>query len=275
MGSTIRKRTSSGVDLYRRLTISELMHTDLPEPVEPAISRCGILAKSVTATAPAISRPRTTVSLLFADTKEFDSTRSRMRTTLIFLFGTSMPTAALPGMGASMRTPAAARFMAMSSLRLVILLIFTPGAGCSSYRVTAGPRLMSTIFVCTPKLFSVPTSILPLLCSSAVISSWLTPAEYSSMESGGKWYPSGCCTGSAARAAVSRTALCSMAAFCTKAAAAAAEPEGSCAAEAVGTADAAGTGTGATLGTGTDTGTETCTACGFSSGFSCGAPPVK
>ena len=64
--------------------------------------------------------------------KVFDSISSRMRTTLTFLFGTSMPTAAFPGIGASMRTPEAARFMAMSSARLVILLILTPAAGCNS-----------------------------------------------------------------------------------------------------------------------------------------------
>ena len=123
------------------------MHTDLPEPVEPAISRWGIFAKSVRVTCPAISRPRVTVSLLFAKRKLLDSTSSRIFTTLTTLLGTSMPTAAFPGIGASIRTPDAAKFRAISSARFVILLIFTPAAGCSSYRVTAGPLLISTIFV--------------------------------------------------------------------------------------------------------------------------------
>ena len=71
--------------------IKELMHTDLPEPVEPAISRWGIFAKSVRVTCPAISRPRVTVSLLFAKRKLLDSTSSRILTTLTTLLGTSMP----------------------------------------------------------------------------------------------------------------------------------------------------------------------------------------
>ncbi len=54
---------------------------------------------------------------------------SRIQTWLRDRLGTSMPTAALPGMGASMRTPVAARFSAKSSERLVILLTFTPAAG--------------------------------------------------------------------------------------------------------------------------------------------------
>ncbi len=129
LGSIIRKRTSAGVDLYRRLIIIELMHTDLPEPVAPAISRCGILARSATATSPAMSRPRATVRELFDAMKLLLSTSSRMRTMVVLLFGTSIPTAALPGMGASMRMPAVARFMERSSERLVMRLIFTPAAG--------------------------------------------------------------------------------------------------------------------------------------------------
>ena len=73
------------------------------------------------------------------------------------MFGTSMPTAGLPGMGASMRTPAVARFRAMSSARLVMRLTLIPAWGCSSYRVTDGPRQMSSIVVLTPKLSSVLT----------------------------------------------------------------------------------------------------------------------
>ena len=45
-------------------------------------------------------------------------------------------------MGASMRTRSAARLRAMSSESEVMRLTFTPGAGCSSKRVTAGPWAM-------------------------------------------------------------------------------------------------------------------------------------
>ena len=112
--------------------INEFKHTDLPEPVVPAIKRWGIFARSATFGAPAISRPRHTVSGLFAEVNALDSTRPRMRTMLRWRFGTSMPTAALPGMGASMRTPEASRFKAISSARFVILLILTPEAGFNS-----------------------------------------------------------------------------------------------------------------------------------------------
>ena len=54
--------TSSGEDLNRILIIRVLIQTDLPEPVAPAIRRCGILAISVTTFCPAISSPTANVS---------------------------------------------------------------------------------------------------------------------------------------------------------------------------------------------------------------------
>ena len=78
---------------------------------------------------PDISLPKTTVSLLFDDLNFSDAMSSRIFTTLTTLFGTSIPTAALPGIGASIRTPDAAKFKAISSASVVILLILTPAAG--------------------------------------------------------------------------------------------------------------------------------------------------
>ena len=43
---------SVGVALYSRLTRIELMQTDLPEPVAPAIIPCGILRKSIVTGSP-------------------------------------------------------------------------------------------------------------------------------------------------------------------------------------------------------------------------------
>ena len=77
------------------------MHTDLPEPVVPAMSRWGIFARSAMTGWPAMSRPSATDSLLLEDWKELDSTSSRIRTVLRLLLGTSIPTAAFPGLGAS------------------------------------------------------------------------------------------------------------------------------------------------------------------------------
>ena len=121
--------------------IMELTHTDLPEPVVPAMSRWGMEEMSPTATLPAMSLPRAMDRGLFAARNSSESMISRMQTESVFRLGTSMPTAGLLGIGASMRTPAVARFRAMSSERPVILEIFTPARGWSSYRVTVGPRL--------------------------------------------------------------------------------------------------------------------------------------
>ena len=95
---------------------------------------------------------------------------SLKRTIFFVLFGTSIPTAALFGIGASIRTPPAAKFKDMSSAKLVILLILTPADGCNSYRVTDGPLHMSTIRVSTPKLFKVSTSKSAFALNSAEIS---------------------------------------------------------------------------------------------------------
>ncbi|KAF5028243.1 hypothetical protein DSECCO2_661100 [anaerobic digester metagenome] len=107
----------------------EFMQTDFPEPVAPAMSRCGILAMFVMTRLPEISRPSATVTLLFASANSGESTTSRRVTGVTLRFGTSMPTASLFGIGASIRTPAEARFSAISSARLVILEILTPAEG--------------------------------------------------------------------------------------------------------------------------------------------------
>ena len=57
------------------------------------------------------------------------------------IFGTSMPMVPLPGIGAIIRIPSAARLSAISSSRFLILLIRTPGAGTISYKVTVGPTV--------------------------------------------------------------------------------------------------------------------------------------
>ena len=57
LGSTMIRRTSSGVALYRIAMIMELIMTLLPEPVEPAISRCGMVSRAATRIRPLISLP--------------------------------------------------------------------------------------------------------------------------------------------------------------------------------------------------------------------------
>ena len=133
--------TSSGVALYSILIISVLIHSDLPEPVAPAIRRCGILAISVAMTCPLISLPTANATLDLRFLKLSDSISSRNATIEFSLLGTSIPMAALPGIGASIRISAAARLSFMSSARFSILLTLTPCSGCISNLVTAGPQL--------------------------------------------------------------------------------------------------------------------------------------
>ena len=59
------------------------------------------------------------------------------------LLGTSMPMVPLPGIGAIIRMPRAARLKAISSSRRLILAILTPSAGIISYNVTVGPTVAS------------------------------------------------------------------------------------------------------------------------------------
>ena len=106
-----------------------LMQTDFPEPVAPAISRWGIFAILEITTLPAISRPTAKEIFDSLSWNSGDSTSSRKETTTFCLLGTSMPTAAFPGIGASIRISAAARFSLISSARLTILLTFTPISG--------------------------------------------------------------------------------------------------------------------------------------------------
>ena len=59
-GSTIMKRSCSGELRKSRDTTSEWIVTDLPEPVVPAISACGIFAILAKCAFPVISLPRAT-----------------------------------------------------------------------------------------------------------------------------------------------------------------------------------------------------------------------
>lgn len=63
-----------------------------------------------------------------------------------------IPIADLPGIGASIRISAAARFNLISSARFTILLTFTPCSGCNSNCVTDGPQLILVIVTWTRNL---------------------------------------------------------------------------------------------------------------------------
>ena len=105
--------------------------------------------------------------------------------------GTSIPTAAFPGIGASILTPCEARFIAMSSARFAILLTFTPGSGWTSNLVTAGPWFTATTVASIPNERSVSsrarflTSMVSRNFSSLCLS---FSFGWSSSVSGGSWY---------------------------------------------------------------------------------------
>ena len=154
-GSTITSFTSLGFALYTILVIIVFIQTDLPEPVEPAINTCGILAIFAITGLPATSFPNATLNLDFAVLKSSLSITSLKPTISFSLFGTSIPTACFPGIGASILIVSAARFKAISSAKLAILLTLTPSAGFNSYLVIAGPTVTFSTFAETPKLYNV------------------------------------------------------------------------------------------------------------------------
>ncbi|OQA13431.1 MAG: hypothetical protein BWY62_01348 [Firmicutes bacterium ADurb.Bin356] len=137
------------------------IQTLLPEPVAPAIKRCGIFDKSATIILPAISLPSASVTGDFAFINSLLSTMSRSTTVAVSLLGISIPTADLPGIGASIRTRGAASASAISSASAVMRFTRTPGAGASSYLVITGPTLIFTIRAETLKFWSVSTKSLP------------------------------------------------------------------------------------------------------------------
>ena len=165
----------------------ELVHTDLPEPVVPAMSRWGSFAMLPTIQLPPMSLPTAKDTLEVLSRKARESMTSWIYTGETSLLGTSMPTMEiLSGMGA-MRTPWAPRARAMSSDRLVSLFSRTPWSSSSSYRVTEGPRVTLTMWASMPKERMVSSSRFWLAFSSPRASAPMAPSPSFSRETGGYW----------------------------------------------------------------------------------------
>ena len=124
--------------------------TDLPEPVVPAIRRCGILARLPTTALPEISLPTTKVSGFSAFFQALFSSMPRRVTPSERMLGISIPTELVPGIGASIRILSTARFMASSLSRAVNLLRLIPAGGFKVYWVTRGPTLAPSISTLMP-----------------------------------------------------------------------------------------------------------------------------
>ena len=163
-GSTINMRSVSGVFCSSSAAMMEFTHTDLPAPVAPAMSMCGMARKSAATACPETSCPRPRRRPPFSLLKASDSIMSRRETTDGSSLGTSMPTKPLPGIGAWMRMLRAESASARSSARLVILLTLTlvvrpvrlvMKSGSVPNCVTTGPWLISRTRTGAPRLSSV------------------------------------------------------------------------------------------------------------------------
>ncbi len=112
----------------------------------------------------------------------------RSATTLNSLLGISIPTALLPGIGASIRMLRAARAIARSSERPSIRLTLMCGAGWTSYWVTTGPALRPTMRASISKLASLRT-----ICSS--FQAWTAASLPAAASVGGSPASSSTCGG--------------------------------------------------------------------------------
>ena len=116
-----------------------LIATDLPEPVVPAISACGIFAKSATTGSPAISLPSDKVSgdleLSYFSERSISLKNTISRCSL----GISIPIVGRPGITSTTRTERTDNARAKSVDKFVTLLAFVPGARFNSYNATTGP----------------------------------------------------------------------------------------------------------------------------------------
>ena len=130
-GSIMISRTSSGVARYSTLVSIPFRPTDLPVPVDPAISKWGMTARSAMKGSPWIVLPSASDSFEADRTYGSDSSSSRSEIVSRCRFGIWMPTVDLPG-SRSMRTDSACIARQRSSARPVILLYLTPASGLNS-----------------------------------------------------------------------------------------------------------------------------------------------
>src|SRR3989338_10049496 len=133
----------------------EFIITLLPEPVEPAINRCGIFSKSTTQDRPDTSLPKHKERLDFRSLNAWEVKMSLSFTLAVARLGTSTPTKDLPGIGASIRKGLAAKARDKSLARAVMRASLMPSAGFRVYWVMVGPTKISPISTAMSKLAKV------------------------------------------------------------------------------------------------------------------------
>ena len=131
-GSMSTSLSSFGCFLNKSEEMMAFRPTDLPCPVAPATSRWGIFVKSTINTSFVIVLPNASGSSMSDSWNFLEFSMLSIETIFGFLFGTSIPMVPLPGIGAMIRVERAARLSAMSSSRVFILEMRTPGAGVIS-----------------------------------------------------------------------------------------------------------------------------------------------
>ena len=151
------KRHCAGVSRYSKLKIMVLMATDLPDPVVPATSKCGIFANSAMTGSPPMVLPRDSASLCGDRSKSWLPISSRKYTVSRRWFGNSIPMTLRPGTTAT-RADMADMERAISSAKPMTREDFVPGAGSNSYSVTTGPGRTLIISPFTPKSSRTPSS---------------------------------------------------------------------------------------------------------------------
>ena len=97
-----------------------LIPTDLPEPVVPAINKCGIFCKSATIGLPAISFPKAMESGDDSSSKVLERNISPKTTKALLSLGTSIPIKDLPSMTSTILTLDTDRDLAKSFDKLLI-----------------------------------------------------------------------------------------------------------------------------------------------------------
>ncbi len=103
------------------------MHTDLPEPVVPAMSMWGILVRSLISGSPAASLPRNIGSFILSNFERLLISSLRRTRSLVGL-GTSMPMVSRPSMLATTRILTALSERARSLSIALIWATLVPGA---------------------------------------------------------------------------------------------------------------------------------------------------
>ena len=169
--------------------IMVLIHTDFPDPVAPAISRWGMSLRSATMLFPEISFPTAKDIFDLALLNSSESISSLTRTGAGLEFSTSIPTAAFPGIGASILMLFALIFRAISSESFTMLLTLTPTAGWTSYLVTEAPWVTLITWASTLKFLKVVSSWSALAWRSDSEADTPEFTGFFSRSTGGRTYP--------------------------------------------------------------------------------------